>query len=206
MIIEPFNSKSILFKIKQILIAIIMASKRNFIRPIDLLQWSLALPVFINRFPWISSVWSIDVLFFSSLSVLLLLVFFVLGRWLFTLGFFSLIWCQRNVNKICVRALYLYYLWLVVVWMLGCQVVGMNCAFVFNQNIVIFLNVWVESVLDSVFWSSEQSFTDFGPSGSELCVKLNDFVIFGLGPLFTLDWRIELVDISFSDLFAGFSF
>lgn len=132
MIIEPFNFNSILFKIKQIFIAVIVASIRYFIRFIDFLQWSLPLPVFVNRFSWISSVWSIDAWFFSPLSVLLLLVFFVLGQWLFTLGVFSLIWCQRNVNKICVRALFLYHLWLVVVWMLGCQLVGMNCAFVFN--------------------------------------------------------------------------
>jgi hypothetical protein len=71
--------------------------------------------------------------------------------------------------------------------MVGSQLIGMNGSFVLDQNIVVFLNIRIKSVLDSVFWSSGQSFTDLGPFGAKLGVKFNNFVILSLRPLFTLD-------------------
>ena len=81
----------------------------------------------------------------------------------------------------------------------------MSC-FILNQDVVVFLNVRVESVLDSVFGSSRQALTDLGPSRSIFHVELNDFKIFCLSPLFSLDGGVEFVDVAFSDLLAGFSF
>ena len=81
----------------------------------------------------------------------------------------------------------------------------MSC-FILNQDVVVFPNVRVESVLDSVFGSSRQALTDLGPSRSIFCVELNDFEIFCLSPLFSLDGGVEFVDVAFSDLLAGFSF
>lgn len=72
-------------------------------------------------------------------------------------------------------------------------------------DIIIFLNIWVESIFYFIFWPSWKLLTDFRPFASYFCVKFYDFPILFISPIIPFNFRIELVDKSLSDLFSCFS-
>lgn len=74
----------------------------------------------------------------------------------------------------------------------------------FVLDVVVFLNVWVKSVLYFVLWSTRQLFTDLRPLAANFCVQLDYLSVLLIRPVFTLYFRVQLVDEPFSDLFPSF--
>lgn len=72
-------------------------------------------------------------------------------------------------------------------------------------NVVVFLDVGVESVFDFVLWPADDFFADFGPPGTNLQKELNDGFVLFLGPFVLLDFGIELINKSLTNLFTSFA-
>ena len=94
-------------------------------------------------------------------------------------------------------------------WSLICDLFQWDsCNFLFYWtifNIIIFLNVWIKSVFNFIFWSTWKFLTDFRPFTSNLCIKFYDFPIFFISPIVSFNFRIKFVNKSLSDLFSCFS-
>lgn len=73
----------------------------------------------------------------------------------------------------------------------------------FIFDIVVLLNVRVESVLYFVLRTAWNLFTDFRPFTTDLGIQLNDLSILFIWPLLTLYLRIEFINKSFPDLFSS---
>lgn len=75
----------------------------------------------------------------------------------------------------------------------------------FEFNVIVFLDERIEAIFYFVFRSSEKIFTDLGPFTANFTVKLENFTIFFLSPVFFLNFRIQLIYISLPNLLSIFS-
>jgi len=71
----------------------------------------------------------------------------------------------------------------------------------FDAKIVIFLDVRVKPVFDSIFWSTRKTFTNLTPLWAHLDKQFNYSNILLFSPLLTSNCRVELVNESLSNLF-----
>lgn len=67
-------------------------------------------------------------------------------------------------------------------------------------DVVVFLDVGIESVFDLVFRSSRQVLADFRPLATDLREKLNDLPVFLIAPIILLNLGVEFVYETLSDL------
>lgn len=73
----------------------------------------------------------------------------------------------------------------------------------FALDVVIFLDVGVESVFDLVLGAAGQLLADLGPLTAQQAVELDYLAILFIRPVFLLDFGIQFVYKTFSDLLAG---
>lgn len=129
----------------------VMTSIRNLIRLIDFLQRSFLIPFLINRFFWIYFKMFLKINLLGSFRNLFFLIFLIL------LGLkFMALWlspCGRNINEVGVRALFFHNFGLVLAGLLPSQFICIS-HFVFHQNVIILLNIRIESVFNSILRSA----------------------------------------------------
>lgn len=180
-------SYSILFKIQQILICLIMFRKDVLIRIINFLKWSLSETLFI-KLSSINLASFIRIAFLQSHWIWWIFILFILKDITFVrLVRVSLYWRTGNVNEIWIDKSLKHSFRLHFRGVLMSHIICWTAEFIFNNDVIVFLNVRIKSVLYSVLRSARNTFTDLRPSWPIFCVKLNYFQIFFLRPFISYD-------------------
>ena len=75
---------------------------------------------------------------------------------------------------------------------------------ILEPDIIVFLNERIKSVLNFILRSSWDSFTDFWPLATKLCIELNQLAILFVGPFFIFYSGVKFVNESLSYLLPCF--
>lgn len=146
---------SILFKVKQILISMSITFVGNLVGLVDFVKRSFPIPFLVYRFSWIRSESLLVMRFFYSLGRFMRLVLFVLIKFI-RLWMFSFLLQVWNINEGRLELFIFQRLgWFHAAWLLfERHFAAVSDAFIFYENIVVFEDVWIESVFYSILRST----------------------------------------------------
>jgi len=88
-------------------------------------------------------------------------------------------------------------------WM-RCNFFRIDIFNLFEFNVIVFLDKWIKTIFNFILRSSQKILTDLRPFTTDFTVKLENFAILFLSPIFLLNFRIQLVYISLANLLSIF--